>query len=51
METIVLDYCAGSVSIFEHENDVDVEEFLEGKGICLGDCEWMSCEKVDVFKG
>ncbi len=49
METIVLDYSDGSVTIYTYEgidNGEEVEEMLLEKGFRLQDCEWMTTEKI-----
>ena len=48
MDTIVLDYSSGSVSILKHCKDRDVEGMIMDEGYRLGDCEWMSVESSEI---
>lgn len=48
MDTIVLDYSDGSVTILKHREDIDIEEMIMTEGFRLQDCEWMSMKSIEI---
>lgn len=45
---ILLDYNNGSVHIFEKEDTIDDEEFIESKGFSLSHCHYMTTNNLKL---